>query len=53
MESFKYEFLDGIKIIKPLYYVDYDKKKQKLLLVRNMVGRIMVDIIMSQSLLAS
>lgn len=29
---FKYEFLDGIKIIKPLYYVDYDKKKAKAII---------------------
>ncbi|HRZ19212.1 MAG TPA: N-acetyl sugar amidotransferase [Candidatus Dojkabacteria bacterium] len=28
-DLFKYEFLYGIKIIKPLYYIDYDKAKAK------------------------
>jgi len=31
-DLFKYEFLYGIKIIKPLYYVDYDKRKAKAII---------------------
>lgn len=34
LDLFKYEFLYGIKIVKPLYYIDYDKEEAKKLVTK-------------------